>query len=133
MLRGWITGWERDGLGQWIVRTRTASAVVGHGGCGVRDVCFWNMGYRFAPAAQGHGYATEVSRAAIRAAREQQPELAVVAYLLEHNLASKRVAEKVGLSLRHRAPDAGNPDPTAIRLIYADRPLDDAELAAALR
>jgi hypothetical protein len=43
------------------------------------------------------------------------------------------VAEKVGLSLRHSAPDAGNPDPEAVRLVYADRELTDLELAAALR
>jgi RimJ/RimL family protein N-acetyltransferase len=46
-----------------------------------------------------------------------------VAYLLENNRASAAVAEKLGLTLRHRGPDAGNPDPSAIRVVYADRPL----------
>ena len=57
----------------------------------------------------------------------------MVAYLLEHNTASAAVARRVGLELRHRAPDAGNPDPAAIRLVLADRPLDEEQLAATLR
>lgn len=118
-------------LDAWVVRED--GAVVGHGGCAVRGGTFWNLGYRFAPEAQGRGLATRVARAAVDAARERRPELPVVAYLLEHNAASAAVARKVGLSLRHRAPDAGNPDPTAIRLVMADRELSEQELAATLR
>jgi len=62
-----------------------------------------------------------------------RPELPVIAYLLEHNAASAHVAQKLGLSLVHRAPDAGNPDRQAIRLVFADRSLNDVQLAAALR
>jgi RimJ/RimL family protein N-acetyltransferase len=69
----------------------------------------------------------------MEAARAHRPELPIVAYLLEHNTASARVAEKVGLRLVHRGPDAGNPDADAIRLIYADRALDKAALAATLK
>jgi hypothetical protein len=34
-----------------------------------------------------------------------------------------------GSSPEWRGPDAGNPDPTAVRLVYADRPVDDELLA----
>ena len=51
----------------------------------------------------------------------------MIAYLLEHNVESRGRAEKAGLSLVWRGPDAGNPDPEAVRLVYADRPVD-AEL-----
>jgi hypothetical protein len=37
--------------------------------------------------------------------------------------ARARVAEKPGLALQHRGPDSGNPDPHAVRLVDADRPL----------
>jgi RimJ/RimL family protein N-acetyltransferase len=57
----------------------------------------------------------------------------VIAYLVEHNRGSARVAEKLGLELVHRAPDVGNPDPAVMRLVYADRPLTSEQLAAALR
>ena len=53
----------------------------------------------------------------------------VVACLLEHNVQSRGRAERAGLSLVWRGPDAGNPDPAAVRLVYADRPLPDAVLA----
>jgi hypothetical protein len=33
------------------------------------------------------------------------------------------------LSLVWRGPDAGNPDPAAVRLVYADRPLAENLLA----
>lgn len=133
MLDGWIASWGRDGLGPWMVRAHDESAVLGHAGCSVRHDAFWNLGYRFAADTHGHGYATEAAIAAVATARDVRPDLPVVAYLLEHNVASMKVAEKVGLQLRHRAPDAGNPDPDAVRLVYADRELTSGQLAAALR
>jgi RimJ/RimL family protein N-acetyltransferase len=133
LIDGWIAEWGRDGLGPWSVREDTAGPVVGYGGCSVRHDAFWNLGYRFSADHQGRGYATEVSLRGMEAARAHRPELPIVAYLLEHNTASARVAEKVGLRLVHRGPDAGNPDADAIRLIYADRALDKAALAATLK
>ena len=130
-LERWLDDWREQGLGAWVVREN--GEVVGHGGCAVRQDAFWNLGYRFAPEAQGRGLATEVACAAVAAAREARPELPVVAYLLEHNRASAAVAEKVGLTLRHRGPDAGNADPSAVRLVLADRELGEEELAATMR
>ncbi|MFD1721864.1 GNAT family N-acetyltransferase [Amnibacterium endophyticum] len=127
----WIDQWEREGLGTWVVRLRGAGAVVGYGGCSVLHDAVWNLGYRFAASAQGNGYATELARVALTHAQTHRPNLPVVAYLLEHNLASSNVARKVGLSLVHRGPDQGNPDPAAVRLIYADRPLSRLQLDAA--
>ncbi|MFE7603869.1 GNAT family N-acetyltransferase [Brachybacterium paraconglomeratum] len=127
----WLDDWRREGLGAWVARE--GCAVVGHGGCAVRQGAFWNLGYRFAPEAQGRGLATELARAAVEAARERRPELPVVAYLLENNPASAAVARKLGLTLRHRGPDAGNPDPSAQRLVFADRALSESELAATMR
>ena len=53
-----------------------------------------------------------------------------MAYLLEHNAASTGLARALGLRLVWRGPDAGNPDPSAVRLVLADREPDDALLAA---
>lgn len=132
MLSRWLGDWERHGLGTWIVRGTDDGEILGYGGCSVRQDAFWNLGYRFAFEAQGNGFATEVSLEAVKQAQLSRPELPVVAYLLEHNTASARVAEKVGLSLVYRGADSGNPDPNAVRLVYADRPLSDAQLAATL-
>ncbi|MDP9395948.1 MAG: hypothetical protein M3Q27_17515 [Actinomycetota bacterium] len=55
--------------------------------------------------------------------RRLRPDLPVTAYLLEGNDRSRRTTERTGLRLVWRGPDAGNPDPCAVGLLYADRPL----------
>lgn len=132
MVRAWIAGWEREGLSAWIVSDVGTGEVLGHVGCSVKRDAFWNLGYRLAYEAHGRGIASRVSEYAVGQARRVRPDLPVVAYLLEHNVASARVAEKVGLALQHRGSDAGNPDPDAIRLVYADRALTEKQLQAAL-
>lgn len=133
MMQRWESSWERAGLGSWVVRLRDTGEVIGNGGCTLLDGGVWNVGYRIAADHHGRGYATELARAALAQARIVAPERPVIAYLVEHNHGSAHVAQKIGLDLVHRAPDAGNPDPSAIRLVYADRPLAPAQLAAALR
>lgn len=116
------TQWQHDGLGYWSVRASETGRVIGRGGCAVpTDRPWWNLYYRFSPTVQGRGYATELGAAAIDAAQRVDPARPVIAYLLAHNAASKATAEKVGLHLVWRGPDAGNPDPTAERLVFADR------------
>ena len=64
--------------------------------------------------------------AAIDAAHAVDPGRPVIAYLLEHNVESRVRAERRGAcSFVWRGPDAGNPDPAAVRLVYADRPLPE--------
>jgi RimJ/RimL family protein N-acetyltransferase len=123
--------WARDGLGYWTARLRAdlpglpTGAVVGTGGCALRvGTTWWNLYYRLTPPAWGLGLAAEMVTAAIDAAHAVAPERPVIAYLLEHNAESRGRAEKAGLTLVWRGPDAGNPDPGAVRLVYADRPVD---------
>lgn len=116
------TAWEHEGLGYWAARMHDGS-FVGIGGCSVKGEAAWNIYYRLMPEAQGKGLASELVRAAMRAARTVRPELPIAALLLEHNLASKAVADRAGLDLIWRGPDVGNPNPDAIRLVYADRKL----------
>lgn len=131
LLQTWIARWQRDGLASWIVRERGATKIIGSGGCNLREDLFWNLGYRFDADLHGRGYATEVATAAIAAARRLRPGVPIIASVVEHNGASARVAEKVGLRLVQRTPDPGNPDPGVIRLIFADQPLGSEALAAA--
>ncbi|WP_199522443.1 hypothetical protein [Geodermatophilus marinus] len=72
----------------------------------------------------GGGDLGHVRTAALHAARAVDPDRPVVACLLEHNARSRGRAERAGLTPVWRGPDAGNPDPGAVRLVYADRPLD---------
>ena len=133
-----VRHWERDGLGYWTARllvdlTGTplrAGDVVGTGGCALREgTSWWNLYYRLTPAAWGHGLAAELVHAALDAARSVDPDRPVIACLLEHNVQSRGRAERAGLDLVWRGPDAGNPDPDAVRLIYADRPIPGDLLA----
>ena len=149
MLERWADGWRIHGLGSWIVRLHETGEVIGNGGCTMVETegqsgadpdtgsddptRVWNLGYRLSADHHGHGYATEVSLAALVAAVQVAPDVPVTAYLVEHNRASAVVAEKAGLHLVHRAPDVGNPDPAVMRLVYADRALTPAQLQATLR
>lgn len=134
-----VRAWERTGLGYWTARLRDdvpapgglrPGAMVGTGGCTVREgTDWWNLYYRLARPAWGLGLAAELVTAALDAARGADPDRPVVAYLLGHNAESKGRAERSGLGLVWRGPDAGNPDPHAVRLIYADRPLPEETIA----
>lgn len=133
MIERWERSWADAGLGSWVARLRDTGEVVGNGGCTLLGGEVWNIGYRIAGDHHGQGLATELARAGVEAARSIAPERPVIAYLVEHNRASAHVAEKLGLELVHRAPDAGNPEPQVMRLVYADRPLTPEQLAATLK
>ena len=115
--------WDAVGVGSWVARDG-AGALVGTGGCDLRLGVAWNLGYRLARASWGRGLAQEITTAALEAARVRRPDLPVTAYLLEHNERSRRAAERAGLDLVWSGPDAGNPDPGAVRLLFADRRLE---------
>ena len=121
-----------NGLGYWSVRDDPAGPVVGRGGCTIpTGRMWWNLYYRFATSVHGRGYASEMGLRALEAAHDVEPLRPVVAYLLEHNAASRRTAERLGMRLAWRGPDRPNPDPDAIRLVYVDRE-PSGELVAAI-
>ncbi|SEC64752.1 Protein N-acetyltransferase, RimJ/RimL family [Nocardioides exalbidus] len=126
---------DRDGLAYWSVRDEDGGPVVGRGGCLGPDAPpdgrgWWNLYYRFDQGVVGRGYATEMGAAAVDAAHDVAPDRPVMAYLLEHNVGSRRTAEKLGLRLAWRGPDDGNPDPGAVRLVFLDREPDDLLVVA---
>jgi RimJ/RimL family protein N-acetyltransferase len=130
-----VDDWATTGLGYWAVHLRAGRAggprpgeLVGVAGVRLVSGTRWNLYYRLAPAAQGLGLAGEASSAALAAANDVDSSLPVTAYLLEHNTASRRTAERAGLHLIWRGPDQG-PDPEAVRLVYADRAVAPALLA----
>jgi len=110
-----------EGLSYWTVRERERGAVIGIGGAQRHASGAWNLSYRIATEAWGRGYATELARAAIAAARHVDPEVPVIAWVAAHNVPSRRVAERLGLV--DRGPHLDEND-GQIRLAYADRPID---------
>jgi RimJ/RimL family protein N-acetyltransferase len=89
--------WELGGVSYWMARDRETGEVIGVGGAQRHAPGFWNLYYRLVRAHWGSGYATELSRAAIRVAGEHDPGIPVVAWIHAHNAGSRAVAERLGL------------------------------------
>ncbi|MFF2372747.1 GNAT family N-acetyltransferase [Agromyces sp. NPDC058110] len=104
---------------------------IGSAGAAMLAFGAWNLGYRFAPEAWGHGLAGEAARVCLDAARDTRPEAPVTARVLANNPASIRVLERLDLDLVWQGASSvapASPDDTTHleRLVFADRPLDDA-------
>lgn len=127
----WQRHWAEDGLGTWVARDPQSHGLLACGGATLIGGALWSIGYRVVPEARGRGLATELARHALQRARDAEPLRPAIAYLVEHNLASAAVAAHLGFMLVDRGPDAGNPDPGAVRLVFADRALTPEQLDVA--
>lgn len=111
----WMNDWSMHGIGYWCVASLDNPQIIGVSGVRVME---WsgrqvlNLYYRFAPKAWGKGYATEVAKEAIRVANRHLPQLPVVVRTRPTNIASMRVAERIGLT---RRPDLD----TTEHVVYA--------------
>jgi len=112
--------WESDGLSYWGVRTRDSGRFIGVGGAQRQSTGNWNLHYRLAPSAWGRGYASELSLAAIEAARQLDDTVAVIAWIDPNNAASIRLAERIGLT---RCGQFADPSDGRRRLAFTDRPV----------
>jgi RimJ/RimL family protein N-acetyltransferase len=111
---------ETDGLSYWTVRRRDDGTIIGVGGAQRQRTRAWNLNYRIATAHQGQGFATELARMAYTAASALDAGVPFIAWIAEHNLPSRRVAERLGLTNFGLAIDPSDDQP---RLAYADRPI----------
>lgn len=109
-LAQWLAHWETRGYGYWTVERR--GPIVGFGGLmllprwrGRRGDAL-NLYYRLDPGSWGHGYASELARAAVELAERELPGLPVVARIRDGNDRSVRVAERIGLLRRPDLDDA---------------------------
>lgn len=130
--------WDSFGLGPWALSLRdNPGELIGTAGCAMLVLPAWNLGYRLAPTAWGHGYAKEAGRAGVAAARSARSDTAVTARALTSNPASIRVLTRIGLKVlwRGRSTECEVADPHDTRgierVIAADRDLD-AKLLAGL-
>jgi RimJ/RimL family protein N-acetyltransferase len=104
--------WRARGFGLWAVAPRDdPDALLGF--CGLTVPMFLpavlpavEVGWRFARAAWGNGYATEAARAALRFAFDEHAMREVIAIIDPENTRSLRVAEKLGMTSR---PDRAHP------------------------
>jgi RimJ/RimL family protein N-acetyltransferase len=93
----YVSRWHVNGLSYWTIRLRATGAVIGVGGAERRQE-FWNLYYLLDVSYWGRGYGTELARAAQRAAAALDPDLPLVAWIHEKNLASHAVARHLGLT-----------------------------------
>ena len=98
-LRTGLEHWARNGFGILVFHPREtdepmATAALRRVQIEGRDEV--ELGYRVAAAWWGRGIATEMATALVRVARERLGLEEIVAFTLPHNLASRRVMEKVG-------------------------------------
>src|SRR3954469_9259773 len=91
--------WTRDGLSYWTVRD-DGGVVIGVGGAQRQRTRNWNLNYRVDASRQRQGLATEMARAGSDAARRTDAAVAIIAWVAERNVPSRRVAERVGLANR---------------------------------
>ena len=104
--------------------------MIGVGGAQRQRTGAWNLHYRIAAAEQGQGFATELGRAAYRAACSLDRGVPFIAWIAAHNGASRKVAERLGLSNCGLGSD---PSDGQRRLAYADRPLPGIAVAGGVR
>ena len=114
---------DSDELSYWTVRRREDATIIGVGGAQRQSTRAWNLNYRIATAHQGHGYATELARAAQTASSSVDPDVPFIAWITEHNAPSRKVAERIGLTNYGLGCD---PSDGSQRLAYADRPVAGA-------
>jgi RimJ/RimL family protein N-acetyltransferase len=123
--QAWLTRaaarFDEDGLSYWTVRRRDTGAIIGVGGAQRQRTRAWNLNYRLGTAHQGHGFATELGRAAQAAAAAVDGEVPFIAWVAPHNTPSVKVAERLGLTDYGQRTD---PSDEQQRLAWADRPLD---------
>ena len=108
--RQWVQDWinhrlesyaQKSGIGPWAVTEKSKDEAIGY--CGLfyfPDVCGKpeiEIGYRLARAYWGQGYATEAAQAVCDYAFYSLGLSRLVAMVDPQNLASVRVAEKLGL------------------------------------
>lgn len=103
--------WDNHGFGPWVLEDPGSGEFIGRGGLAwteVEDVLAVELPWSIEPARHGEGLATVAAMLAVEQADSLGFE-AVIALILPHNVASRRVAEKAGLAAEREVEHAGLP------------------------
>jgi len=109
-----VNHWADDGHGLWAVERREDGRFIGFVGLAVPNFaaaftpCV-EVGWRLAPEAWGHGYATEAAREALRFGFEELGLAEIVSFTVPSNARSRAVMERIGLT-RDPADDFLHPN-----------------------
>ena len=104
-ISGFVRHWDQRGFGLWAVEHKATGAFIGFVGLAHQDG--WTesehkteIGWRLDPAYWGRGLATEGAVASVRYGFEELGLERIISIIQPENAASRRVAEKAGLTLR---------------------------------
>ena len=108
----WIN-WSKDnyathGFGLWVIEHRTTGDFIGDCGLTWQNVDgqeVLEVGYHVLPERQGQGLATEGASACLRHGFETLDATMVTAIINPDNMASRRVAERIGMTVWKRTRD----------------------------
>ena len=96
--QGPLADYEKYGYGRFAVELRETGKVIGF--CGIKyipEIELPEVGYRYFKEYWGRGIGTEAARACVDFAREDLQIQKLVALIMPENLASIRLAEKLGM------------------------------------
>ena len=112
--RGWIDRrfeeYREDGFGLWIVEDRATGAFLGTAGPAVRivdETRHIEIGWHTRPGRKGEGIAPEAGAAACDWAFENLDVDHLISIVRPENVASGRVAEKIGMHVDHETDYKG--------------------------
>ena len=121
-----VDSWNVDGIHKWIAYDSTTGALVGRGGLSRRVVDGarrLEVGWTVRSELWGRGYASEIGRAALAVAFDELGAREVVAFTEPHNVRSRAVMERIGMTGARPIEHKGVPF-----VLYTIRPRPRPEL-----
>jgi len=99
-LLGWLEAYERYGFSKWAVILRSTGEFIGRCGLSVEQIegtSERELGWTFARAHWGQGYATEAAAGAMQHCFRVLGHNRLISLIHPQNLASTRVAQRLGM------------------------------------
>jgi [ribosomal protein S5]-alanine N-acetyltransferase len=100
-LKVWLEEYERYGFSKWAVVLRSSGELIGRCGLSLEQIdgqSKWELGWTFARAHWGHGYATEAAAGAMEHCFRNRGLQHLISLIRPGNVASMRVAERIGMT-----------------------------------
>lgn len=97
----WLDDYQRYGFSKWAVIVRTTGELVGRCGLSLEQIdgiSEWELGWTFARAHWGNGYATEAAKAAMEHSFNVLGHKRLISLIRPGNDSSVRVAERIGMT-----------------------------------
>jgi [ribosomal protein S5]-alanine N-acetyltransferase len=99
-LEEWIEEYAQYGYSKWAVVLRSSGELIGRCGLSPEEIdghSHWELGWTFARAHWGQGYATEAAAAAMQHSFQKLGHKRLISLIRPGNFASVRVAERLGM------------------------------------